>query len=105
MSTIERSIRLGLREIRSPASISPEAHVKLERLIGTDGVPVNALFAMPAPDDVEEWGKVKAAVDNNYARMLAAASDVPAALVETAHFDDAVVHLTTPSVPVATDTV
>lgn len=105
MSTIERSIRLGLREIPSPASISSEARVNLERLIGTDGVPVNALNTMPAPDDVAGWEKVKAAVDVNYARMLAAASDVPAALVKTVHFDDAVVHVAAPSVPVATDTV
>lgn len=105
MSTIERSIRLGSREIAAPISISPEARAALERLIGTDGVPVNAHFAMPEPDDIAGWQQVKAVVDANYARMLAAASDCPAAMVETTHFADAVVHVATPTVPVATDAV
>lgn len=105
MSTNERWLRLGVREISSPASISPDARIALERLIGTDGVPVNARFTMPAPDDVAGWEKVKAAVDVNYARMLATASDVPQAMVATTRFDDAVVHVATPTMPIATDTV
>jgi acetyl esterase/lipase len=49
--------------------------------------------------------KVKAAVDANYARMLVAASDAPAAMVETTHFHSAVVHVATPAVSIVTDAI
>ena len=105
MSTDERSLRLEARTIASPASISAEARAALERLIGPDGVPIHALFAMPAHDDVAGWEKVKASADANYARLLASATEVPQAAVETTRFDDAVVHVATPAAAIATDAV
>lgn len=105
MSTGERSLRLEARTLPAPASISAEARAALERLIGTDGVPLNALFALPAHDDVIGWEKVKAAVDSNYARLLAAASDVPEAAVATTCIEGAMVHVATPAAPIATDAV
>lgn len=99
------TIRLSARTIPTPGSISVEAQAALERLIGTDGVPVNARFAMPAQDDVAGWRSVQAAVDAQYARMLAAASDAPLARVETAHIGDAVVHVASPAQATVADAV
>ncbi|MBW6531820.1 alpha/beta hydrolase [Sphingomonas sp. RRHST34] len=105
MITGERSLRLETRTIPTPISISVEARAALERLIGTDGVPLNGLFELPAHDDVAGWGKVKAAVDANYARLLAAASDMPEATVATTRFDGALVHVATPADVIASDAV
>lgn len=101
----DRPIRLDARTIPTPASISPEAQAALERLVGADGVAINARFAMPTHDDIAGWQAVKTAVDAQYARMLAAASDHPDASVETVRFDTATVHVATPAAPVASDAV
>lgn len=105
MITDERSLRLEARTIPTPTSISVEARAALERLIGTDGVPLNASFELPAHDDVAGWEKVKAAVDANYARLLAAASDMPDATVATTLFEGALVHVATPADVIASDAV
>lgn len=105
MSTGERSLRLVARTIPTPTSISVEARAALERLIGTDGVPLNALFELPAHDDLAGWEKVKAAVDANYARMLAAASEVPEATVATTRLNGALVHVATPADVIASEAV
>ena len=105
MSTGERSLRLEARTIPTPTSISVEARAALERLIGTDGVPLNALFELPAHDDLAGWEKVKAAVDANYARMLAAASEVPEATVATTRLNGALVHVATPADVIASEAV
>ena len=55
MITDERSLRLEARTIPAPTSISVEARAALERLIGTDGMPLNALFELPAHDDLAGW--------------------------------------------------
>lgn len=101
----ERTLRLEARTIASPISISAEARAALERLIGADGVPVNAHFALPSHDDVAGWQAVKAAIDANYTRLLAAAADTPEAAVETTGCNDALVHVATPAASVATDAV
>jgi hypothetical protein len=105
MSTGERSLRLEARTIPTPTSISVEARAALERLIGTDGVPLTALFELPAHDDLAGWEKVKAAVDANYARMLAAASEVPEATVATTRLNGALVHVATPADVIASEAV
>lgn len=105
MISDERSLRLEARTIPTPTSISAEARAALERLIGTDGVPLNALFELPAQDDMVGWEKVKAAVDANYARLLAAASDMPEAAVATTLFENALVHVATPADVIASDAV
>ncbi len=105
MITDERSLRLRARTIPTPTSISVEARAALERLIGTDGVSLNASFELPAHDDVASWEKVKAAVDANYARLLATASDMPEATVVTTRVDGALVHVATPADVIASDAV
>ncbi|WP_277981098.1 alpha/beta hydrolase [Sphingomonas phyllosphaerae] len=105
MSTDERSLRLKARTIPAPISISVEARAALERLIGTDGVPLNALFELPAHDDGAGWEKIKAAVDTNYARILAAAADAPTAAIATTRLEGALVHVATPAAPIAADAI
>lgn len=105
MNTTERLLRVEAKTIPSPSSISIEARAALERLIGQDGVPINSLFVMPSHDDVEAWENVKAAVDANYARMLAGATDEPKATVGTTRFEDAVVHVGTPAAMAVPDAV
>lgn len=105
MITGEQSLRLEARTIPTPISISVEARAALKRLIGTDGVPLNAWFELPAHDDLMGWEKVEAAVDANSARLLAAASDVPEATVAMTRFEGALVHVTTPADVIASEAV
>ncbi|MFV0624556.1 hypothetical protein ACBY01_11170 [Sphingomonas sp. ac-8] len=63
MSDQKHGVAVQGRLIPFPASISPEARASLERQVNDDGVPLNALYAMPLPDDYAGWMKVKAAAD------------------------------------------
>ena len=61
---------LPSRVVPFPTSISDEARAALQRLTGDDGVPLNALHVMPAPDDIDAWMRVKASADAHYAAAV-----------------------------------
>ncbi|MCA3854986.1 MAG: alpha/beta hydrolase, partial [Burkholderia sp.] len=71
------------RVVPFPASISDAARSALQRLVGDDGVPLNALHVMPAPDDVDAWMRVKAAADEHYAAAVGKLAGYLRSSVET----------------------
>ncbi|MET0255729.1 MAG: alpha/beta hydrolase [Luteibacter sp.] len=95
-------VKIEQRVVPFPRSISDEAQAALRRLVGADGVPVNALHVMPPQDDREAWMKVKATVDQHYAAALAGMSSRVKARVETVRFGPATVHVATPEQTVST---
>ncbi|BAX61735.1 alpha/beta hydrolase [Burkholderia stabilis] len=88
---------LPRRVVPFPTSISDEARTALQRLVGDDGVPLNALHVMPAPDDVDAWKRVKAATDAHYAAAVAKLGGYLRSSVETIRAGDADVYVATPS--------
>jgi len=42
-------VRLPARVLPAPRSISAEARAALDRLVGADGMPINAKYPMPSP--------------------------------------------------------
>ncbi|MDO6415078.1 alpha/beta hydrolase [Sphingomonas sp. BIUV-7] len=96
MDDRKRGVVLGERTVPFPSSISAEARAALERLVGEDGIPLNALYTMPAPDDRDAWMRLKAAADANYAAAVAALAGRLRSTVETIRIGDAVVHIATP---------
>jgi acetyl esterase/lipase len=92
-------VRLDARAIPFPTSISAEAQAVLRRLVGEDGIPLNALQPMPAFDDLAGWTALKARVELYYA---AAAGDQAARLkssAETIEAGTASIHVATPAEP------
>ena len=84
------------RLIPFPSSISPEARANLERLVGEDGVPRNALYTMPLPEDHAGWMTIKAAADVQYAAAVTGLAGTLRSSVETIRADDATLHIATP---------
>lgn len=84
------------RIIPFPASISDEARDALRRLVGDDGVPLNALHVMPPPDDHDAWMRVKAAADAHYAAAIEQLGGYLRSSVETIRAGDADIHVATP---------
>lgn len=87
---------LPSRVVPFPASISDEARAALQRLVGDDGVPLNALHVMPAPDDVDAWMRVKAAADAHYTAAVGQLAGHLRSNVETIRAGDADLHVATP---------
>lgn len=96
MSDQEQGVAVQARRIPFPSSISPEARASLERLVGEDGVPLNALYTMPLPDDHAGWMAVKAAADGHYAAAVERLAGTLHSSVETIHAGDATIHVATP---------
>ena len=96
MSEQKHGVAVEGRLIPFPASISPEARASLERQVNDDGVPLNALYAMPLPDDYAGWMKVKAAADGHYAAAVKALAGTLRAAVETVQTDNVTIHIATP---------
>lgn len=96
MSDQEQGVAVQARRIPFPSSISPEARASLERLVGEDGVPLNALYTMPLPDDHAGWMAVKAAADGHYAAAVERLAGTLRSSVETIHTGDATIHVATP---------
>lgn len=96
MSDQEQGVAVQARRIPFPSSISPEARASLERLVGEDGVPLNALYTMPLPDDHAGWMAVKAAADGHYAAAVERLAGTLRSSVETIHAGDATIHVATP---------
>jgi hypothetical protein len=79
-----------------PSSISAEARTSLARLVNDDGVPLNALYTMPPPDDHAGWMKLKAAADGQYAVAVKGLAGSLRAGVETIRTGGAAIHVATP---------
>ncbi len=94
---------LPQRTIPFPTSISPEARAALERLVSEDGTPINAAYAMPAPEAHDAWMSIKAAVDAQYAAAVKGLAGTLRSSVETIQIDCATVHVATPEAPFRTD--
>ncbi|ALX15820.1 esterase [Burkholderia cepacia JBK9] len=92
---------LASRVVPFPASISDEARSALQRLVGNDGVPLNALHVMPALDDLDAWMRVKAAADEHYAAAVEKLAGYLRSSVETIRAGHADVHVATPEAPVS----
>lgn len=90
-------VKIDPRTLPVPHSISPEAQALLKRLVGEDGVPLNALHALPAPDDHDGWRRMQGAVAQHYATATAGqAASLRASLV-TITVENATVHVATPA--------
>jgi acetyl esterase/lipase len=96
MSADRGGVRIGERLVPFPLSISNEAQAALQRLVREDGIPLNSLHAMPAPDDRDGWMRLKAAVEGHYAKSMKAHAGTPRATTETLRIGSATVHLATP---------
>jgi acetyl esterase/lipase len=96
MSDQTKGVVVESRLIPFPSSISAEARVSLARLVNVDGVPLNALYIMPPPDDHAGWMKIKAAADAQYAQALAQFTGTLRAKVATIRTGDATIHVATP---------
>lgn len=85
------------RVVPFPASISDEARDALRRLVGDDGVPLNALHVMPPPDDHDAWMRVKVAADAHYAAAIEQLGGYLRSSVETIRAGHADIHVATPA--------
>ena len=72
----------------------------LERLVGDDGVPLNAQYSMPAPDDYDGWVAIKAAADAQYAQAVKGLAGNLRSTVQTVQVGDATIHVATPPEPI-----
>jgi monoterpene epsilon-lactone hydrolase len=75
----------------------------LERLVSEDGIPLNSLFAMPAPDAFDAWMSIKAVADTHYAAAVKGLAGNLRSSVETVEAEGAVIHVATPESLVETD--
>lgn len=103
MSDQKKGVLVQGRSIPFPSSISAEARASLARLVNDDGVPVNALYTMPQPDDFAGWMKIKAAADGQYAAAVARLAGTLRAGVETVRTGETTIHVATPETMVERD--
>ncbi|MDN4053818.1 alpha/beta hydrolase [Massilia sp. YIM B02763] len=96
-------VKLPQRLLPIPASISPQAQAALRRMVNADGVPVNALHAMPAPDDLDGWQRVKAGADAWYAESLGEGLAAVRAGVQTIAAGSATIYVAHPAQPISAD--
>lgn len=94
-------VMLQQRLVPFPASISAEARSALERLVGEDGIPLNSLYSLPAPEDHAAWLTMKTAVDAQYAAAVAGLAGTLRSSVETVEINAATIHVATPEAPVS----
>jgi acetyl esterase/lipase len=103
MSDEKKGVVIQSRLIPFPSSISAEARASLARLVNDDGVPLNALYTMPLPNDHTGWMKIKAAADEQYAAAVKRLAGSLRADVETIRTGDATIHVATPETMVKPD--
>ena len=96
MNDDTQGVVVDRRIVPFPTSISAPARAALQRLVGDDGIPVHALYAMPDPTDHDGWIRMKAAVDAQYAASVEGLAGGLHARVETIRTGGAVVHVATP---------
>lgn len=99
MDDVKPGVVVGERTIPFPTSISVEARLALERSVRDDGVPLNSLYAMPAPEDHDAWVRMKAAADAQYAAAVKSLAGSLRSNVETVEIGDAIIHVATPTAP------
>jgi acetyl esterase/lipase len=95
MTDQQPGVRLRARIVPFPTSISEQAQAALRRLVREDGTPLNALYAMPAPEDHDAWIRIQAAADAQYAAALPNLAGQLRARVETIEIGCATVHVAT----------
>ncbi|NKB15779.1 MAG: alpha/beta hydrolase, partial [Sphingomonadales bacterium] len=98
-------VKVEKRIIPVPVSISPEAQARLHEAVGPDGIPLNALYAMPNENDPEASRRMKQAADSHYAAAVRDRSQSGSVEVKTTRIGSATVHIAMPSDPVAADCV
>ncbi len=98
-----RGVAVPQRTLPFPGSISAEARAVLERLVGEDGIPFNALHGLPSPEDRDGWMRLKAIVDGQYTAAAKALSADLRADVETVEIGGAKLHVAMPQAPRRTD--
>ena len=103
MSNQKNGVVVQSRLIPFPSSISAEARASLRRLVNDDGVPLNALYTMPLPNDHAGWMKIKAVADGQYAAAVKGLAGSLRAGVETIRSGDATIHVATPETIVKPD--
>jgi acetyl esterase/lipase len=97
MADDKQGLMMEARILPFPRSVSIEAQAALKRLVGPDGIPLNALHVMPPVDDHLAWMSVKAAADQHYAAAVKALSGSLQSSVETIQIGDTTVHVATPA--------
>ncbi|MGY2397845.1 alpha/beta hydrolase [Pseudomonas sp. SDO5271_S396] len=90
-------VHLEARTLPVPSSISPQAQALLKRLVGADGVPLNAMQPLPAPEDHDGWRRLQALVAQHYAAASAAQAATLRATLATIVVENATVHVATPA--------
>lgn len=98
-----QGVLLQQRNVPFPRSISPEARAALERLVREDGMPLNALYAMPGPEEYDAWMSLKAAADAQYAQAVKGLAGSLRSSVETIEAGGATIHVATPDELVRSD--
>ena len=93
---MSHGVKLEPRTIPVPSSISAPAQATLQRLVGADGVPLNAMHSMPASHDHDGWRQLQAVVAQNYASANAGQADALRANLHTITVESATVHVATP---------
>lgn len=99
MSDEGRGVAVPARLIPVPTSVSAEARGVLERLVGDEGVPLNAMHSMPSPEDYDGWLAVKAAADEQYAAALKELAGTLRSAVEMIRVGSAMIHVASPEEP------
>ena len=97
-----RGVKLEARLVPFPGSISGEARAALERLVRDDGIPLNSLYVMPAPDDHAGWKRLQTMVAVQYDAAAQAYSGRARSSVTTITIDSATVHVAVPEEPAGT---
>src|SRR3954470_3949397 len=105
MDDHKRGVVLPQRTVPFPTSISAEARAALERLVGEDGTPLHALYAMPAPEDHDGWMRMKAATDAQYAASVKGLAGRLRSSVETITTNGAILHVAAPTAATRPDCV
>lgn len=100
---LKRGVALNKRMIPFPASISWEARSALERLVGDDGVPYNALHSMPTVQDHDAWLRLKVEAEANYAEAIKRFAGHLRSTVDTTEASEATIHVATPETLVRED--
>jgi monoterpene epsilon-lactone hydrolase len=92
-------VSLEARTVPFPRSISIEAQAALRRLVREDGMPLNALYPMPAVEDHDGWMRVKAGADAHYAASVGRLAGSLRSSVAAIDLGDATIHVAQPESP------
>lgn len=98
-------LQLEARVIAVPTSISEQARQMLGRMVGEDGVPLNARVPALAPDDHDGWRQLQASVAKQYGASMAADAAGVRAQSRTVRIGQATVHVAVPAEPAQDDAV